>query len=95
MIIFHMHNIYGKCVEKILRDKKEALSGFEKGFFASDPTKCMKKFSRMLFDKINITKYLTLRGQTPAQQIFQPRSDNCLPFHQKQFLIWANATVSP
>ena len=30
-----MHNIYEKCVEKILRAKKEALSRFEKGFFDS------------------------------------------------------------
>ena len=32
-IVFHMHNMCGKCEEKILRAKKEALSRFEKGFF--------------------------------------------------------------
>ena len=32
-IVFYMHNMYEKCVEKILRARKEALSRSEKVFF--------------------------------------------------------------
>ena len=36
-----MNNCYQKCVEKILRAKKEALSRFEKAFFTVEIDSCL------------------------------------------------------